>query len=77
MVKRGCFECGNLFESQSGLTIDYQNGICCFSVKHAVLGRTSKAWNQYNVFEWSYMSTCRLSLFLSASTIEIQFVMLV
>jgi hypothetical protein len=30
------------FESQSGQTNDHTIGMCCFSVKHAALGRKSK-----------------------------------
>ena len=40
------------FESQSGQTNDHTIGMCCFSVKHAALGRKSKDWfalNQDNV----------------------------
>jgi hypothetical protein len=45
---------------RSGQAKDYKIGICCFSVKHAALGRKSKDWlarNQNNVSEWSDMST--------------------
>ena len=48
------------FEAQSGQNKEYRIGICCFSVKHAVLRRKSKDWlarNQNNVLEWSDMST--------------------
>jgi hypothetical protein len=51
------------FESSSGKTKDYKIDICCFSTKHAAIRSKSKcwlAWNQYNVFEWSNMSNCRL-----------------
>ena len=57
----------------------YENGICCFSAKHAALRRKSKDWlarNQNNVFELSDMSTHEL-LFHKASTIRIQLSMLV
>ena len=67
------------FESRSGQTKDYKIGICCFSAKHESLRRKSKDWlarNQYNVSEWSDMSTCRL-LFQWASTIKIQLSVLV
>jgi hypothetical protein len=46
-------------ELWSGQTKDYNNGICCFSAKHATLRRKSKDWlarNQDNVSEWSDMS---------------------
>ena len=46
-------------EPRWGITKDYFIGICCFSAKHAVLGRKSKNWlarNQYNVFEWGDIS---------------------
>ena len=48
------------FDPRSGKTKDYLIGICCFSAKHAALRRKSKDWlarNQYNVSEWSDMST--------------------
>jgi hypothetical protein len=47
------------FESGSGQTKDYKIGICCFSAKHAALGRKSKdllARDQDNVSEWGDMS---------------------
>ena len=47
-------------EPRSGQTKDYKIGICCFSAKHTALRRKSKDWlarNQYNVSEWSVMST--------------------
>jgi len=47
------------FESRSGQTKDYKIGNCCFSAKHAALGRKSNdllAQNQDNVSEWGYMS---------------------
>ena len=47
------------FEAQSGQTKEYKIGICCFSVKHAVLRRKSKDWlvrNQKYVLEWNNMS---------------------
>jgi len=47
------------FEPRSGQFKDYNIGICCFSAKHAALGRKSKyllAWNQDNVSEWGDMS---------------------
>jgi hypothetical protein len=53
-------DCG--FDRWSGQTKDYKIGICCFSVKHAALGRKSKDWtarNQDNVSEWSDRSTRR------------------
>ena len=46
------------FESRSGQTKDYKNGICCFSAKQATLGRKNKDWlaqNQNNESEWSDM----------------------
>ena len=46
-------------------TQDYDTGICCFSVKHAVLRGKSKDWlarNQDNVSEWSDISV-RVLLF--------------
>jgi hypothetical protein len=61
------------FEPLSGQTKDYKIGICCFSAKHAALGRKSKDWlarNQNNVSEWSDMSTRGL-LFQWDSTIKI------
>jgi hypothetical protein len=54
-------------------------GICCFSANHAALRRKSKDWlarNQYNVSEWSDISTRGL-LFQWASTIKIQLSVLV
>jgi hypothetical protein len=48
------------FEPQSGQTKDNAIGICCFSANHAALRSKSKDWlaqNQYNVSEWSNMST--------------------
>ena len=48
------------FESRSGQAKDDKIGMCCFSVEHAALRRNSKdclARNQYNVSEWSDMST--------------------
>jgi hypothetical protein len=47
------------FKPLSGKTKDYKIGICCFSAKHAALGRKSKDWlalNQNNVSEWSNRS---------------------
>ena len=47
------------FEPRSDQTKDYQIGICCFSAKHAALGRKSKDWlarYQNNVSEWGEMS---------------------
>ena len=32
------------FELRSGQTKDYKIGICCFSIKHAVLRTKSKNW---------------------------------
>ena len=67
------------FEPRSDQTKDYQIGICCFSAKHAALGRKSKDWlarYQNNVSEWGKMSTYEL-LFQWASTIEIQLSVLV
>ena len=51
------------FVPRSGQTKDYENGICCFSAKHAALRSKSKdwlAWNQNNVSEWSDISICGL-----------------
>ena len=50
------------FEPRSGQTKDYNIGICCFSAKHALRGK-SKDWlsrNQDNVSEWGDMSIRRL-----------------
>ena len=47
-------------ESRSGQTKDYEIGICCFSVKDALLRRRNTDWlarNQNNVSEWSDIST--------------------
>ena len=47
------------FELGSGQTKDYKIGICCFSAKHAALGRKSKDLlprDQDNVSEWGDMS---------------------
>jgi hypothetical protein len=66
-------------ESWSGQTKDYNNGIRCFSAKHATLRRKSKDWlagNQDNVSEWSDMSIYGL-LFQWDSTIKIQLSVLV
>ena len=57
------------FELWSCQTKDYKIGICCLSTKHPVLRRKIKdllALNQYNVSEWSDISTsprflCRLT----------------
>jgi hypothetical protein len=50
--------CG--FETRSGLTKDYNIGMCCFSAKHACIKeRESKDWlarNQNNVSELSHMA---------------------
>jgi hypothetical protein len=65
-------DCG--FEPRSDETKDYKISICCFSAKHAALGRKSKDWlarNQDEVSEWGDMSICRL-LFQWDSTIQIQ-----
>ena len=35
------------FEPQSGKIKDYKIGICCFSAKHAALGRKSKDWSEW------------------------------
>ena len=59
-------------------TKDYNIDICCFSANHAALRTKNKDWldlNLDNVSEWNDKSTCGL-LFLSASTIKIQLVML-
>ena len=67
------------FEPRSSQTKDYKIGICCFSAMHEVLRRKNKDWfarKQYNVSEWSDMSTCGL-LFQWASTIKIQLSVLV
>ena len=67
------------FEPQSDQTKDYKIGICFFSVKHTALRRKSKDWltrNQNNLSDWSDMSAQGL-LFQWASTIKIQFSMLV
>jgi len=42
-------------EPRSGQTKDYKIDICCFSAKHAALGRKSKDWlarNHDNMSEW-------------------------
>ena len=39
------------FELRSGQTKDYKIGICCFSGKHAALGKKGKYWS-----EWGDMS---------------------
>jgi hypothetical protein len=49
-----------VFDPRSVQTKDYQNGICCFSDKHAALRRQRKEWlvrNRDNVPEWGDMST--------------------
>jgi len=54
-------------------------GICCFSAKHAALGKKRKDWlalNKDNVSEWGNMSIHGL-LFQRASTIKIKLSMLV
>ena len=43
---------------RSGITNDYEIGICCFSAKSAALRSKRKVQNQDNVSEWSKMSTC-------------------
>ena len=48
------------FEPRSDQTKDYKIGIYYFSAKNAALKRKGKDWlarNQYNVSEWSDMST--------------------
>ena len=60
------------FEPWSGQTKDYIN-MCCFSAKHAALGRRSKDWfarNRDNVSEWGDLSIPGL-LFQWASTVKI------
>jgi hypothetical protein len=67
------------FEPWSGQTKDYKIGMCCFSAKHAALGRQSKDWfarNQDNVSEWGDMSIRGL-LFQWTSSIKIQLSVLV
>ena len=47
------------FEHRSGQTKDYTISNCCFSDKHATIGRKNKDWlarNQNNVSEWGDMS---------------------
>ena len=66
------------FEPWSGLTKDYEIGICCFSAKHAAL-RKNKDWlaqNQDNVAEGGDMSIHGL-LLQWANTIKIQLSVLV
>ena len=51
------------FHPRSDQSKDYKIGFCCFSPKHAALGRKNKDWlalNQNNVSEWSDMSTSGL-----------------
>ena len=49
---------GHEFESRSGMTKNYKNGICCFNAKHVALrSKDGLARNQNNVSEWSDMST--------------------
>ena len=51
------------FQPQLVQTKDYNIDICHFCAKHATLRSKSKDWlalNQYNVSEWSDMSTHRL-----------------
>ena len=55
-------DCG--VEPREGQNKDYKIGNCCFSGKHAAFRHKSKAWlsrNEGNEFEWSDMSTHRLS----------------
>ena len=50
-------------EPRSGLTKDYEIGICCFSAENTPLRRKSKYWlarNQNNVSEWGDIYICRL-----------------
>ena len=58
LLPSSAVDCG--FEPRSGKTKDYKIGICCFSVKHAVvLRRRSKDWlarNQDNMSVWVDMS---------------------
>jgi hypothetical protein len=47
------------FEPRSGLTKDYEIGMCCFSAQHVALRSKSKdclARNQNNVSEWGDIS---------------------
>jgi hypothetical protein len=51
------------FEPRSGLTKDYEIGICCFSAENTPLRRKSKDWlarNQINVSEWGDIYICGL-----------------
>jgi hypothetical protein len=67
------------FKPRSGQPKNYKIGICCFSAKHAPLGRKSKDWlarNKDNVSEWGDMSLRRL-LFQRAGTLKIQLNMFV
>jgi hypothetical protein len=67
------------FKTRSGLTEDYNIGICFFSAKHAALMRKSKDWlarNQDNVSSSGDMSICGL-LLQWAITIQIQLRVLV
>jgi hypothetical protein len=60
------------FEPRSGQTKDYKIGICCFSAKHAALGRKNKdllARHKDNVSEWGDISI-RGMLFQWASTVK-------
>ena len=47
------------FELRSGQPKDYENGMRCFSAKHAALRRKSKNWlarDQNKMSEWTDMS---------------------
>jgi len=52
------------FEPRKGQFKHYNISICCLSTKHAALRSKSsiKVRNQDNVYEWSSMYTCGLSL---------------
>ena len=65
-------------ESRSGQT-KYKIGMCCFSAKHAALGRKNKDWlarNQDDVSELCDMSIREL-LFQWASIRKIQLIVLI
>ena len=52
-----------VFDPHRVETKDYQDGMHCFNTKHATLISKSKyllLWNDDNVFDCRYMSTCEL-----------------
>jgi hypothetical protein len=67
------------FKPRSGQPKNYKIGICCFSAKHAPLGRKNTDWlarNKDNVSQWGDISVRKL-LFQRAGILKMQLSMLV